>query len=51
VMQQDGLLSFQEGVLEVKPQGRLLVRNICQVFDRYNRPNDGEGEQRFSRLI
>jgi len=49
-MERDGLLSWQGGQLEVKPQGRLLVRNICQVFDRYNHPDLAESS-RFSRLI
>ncbi|MDQ7015490.1 MAG: oxygen-independent coproporphyrinogen III oxidase [Gammaproteobacteria bacterium] len=49
VMQQDGLLTLQDGFLQVESKGRLLVRNICQVFDRYNRPD--AADKRFSRLI
>lgn len=35
--------------IETTPIGRLLVRNVCMVFDRYHRPADGE--PRFSRTI
>ncbi len=34
-MMDDGLLSLTEGVIHVLPPGRLLVRNICMVFDRH----------------
>jgi oxygen-independent coproporphyrinogen-3 oxidase len=34
-MQEDGLLSIDEKMIHVQPAGRLLVRNICMVFDRY----------------
>jgi oxygen-independent coproporphyrinogen-3 oxidase len=26
---------MDEGRLEVTPRGRLFVRNVCMVFDRY----------------
>ncbi|MBF0132177.1 MAG: oxygen-independent coproporphyrinogen III oxidase [Magnetococcales bacterium] len=29
----DGLLSFTDGGLEVMPVGKLMIRNICMVFD------------------
>ncbi|MDP3671274.1 MAG: oxygen-independent coproporphyrinogen III oxidase [Telluria sp.] len=32
---QDGLLSVDKERLCVSPKGRLLIRNICMVFDRY----------------
>jgi len=32
----------------VLPAGRLMVRNICTVFDRYLRQ---QAEQRFSKMI
>jgi len=35
VMQADGLLRVQDDSIQVMPAGRLLVRNICMVFDRY----------------
>ncbi|PRC93485.1 oxygen-independent coproporphyrinogen III oxidase [Solimicrobium silvestre] len=31
----DGLLAIDDEWLSVTPKGRLLVRNICMVFDRY----------------
>ena len=48
-MQEDGLLVFDGDTLRITPAGRLLVRNICMVFDWYlrNRTND----TRFSKLI
>jgi oxygen-independent coproporphyrinogen-3 oxidase len=49
LMQADGLLSIDSEQLEVLPAGRLLVRNICMVFDYYLR-SDGGGN-RFSKVI
>jgi len=34
-LQDDGLLRMAEGEITVTPKGRLLIRNICMVFDRY----------------
>jgi oxygen-independent coproporphyrinogen-3 oxidase len=48
-MQADGLLEMEDDMLRVLPAGRLLVRNICMVFDRYLR--DGSDNSRFSRVI
>ena len=31
----DGLLTITEASLDVTPKGRLLVRNLCMVFDKY----------------
>jgi len=47
VMQKDGLLKIYPERLEVQPAGRLLVRNICMVFDRYLK----ESGTSFSRVI
>ncbi len=47
-MQTDGLLSVDGNMIRVAPQGRLLIRNICMVFDRYLRQ---PSEQRFSKVI
>lgn len=44
----DGLLTFEGDVIRILPLGRLLVRNICMVFDRHLRNNS---ERRFSRVI
>ncbi|MBL8253139.1 MAG: oxygen-independent coproporphyrinogen III oxidase, partial [Candidatus Competibacter sp.] len=47
-MQSDGLLALSETGIEVLPPGRLLIRNICMVFDRYLRE---QASTRFSRVI
>ncbi|HEX9171426.1 MAG TPA: oxygen-independent coproporphyrinogen III oxidase [Telluria sp.] len=37
----DGLLELSPASLRVTPKGRLLVRNLCMVFDKYfGTPND-----------
>jgi oxygen-independent coproporphyrinogen-3 oxidase len=48
-MQKDGLLILDPDYLRILPAGRLLVRNICMVFDRYLHGNDGN--TRFSKVI
>jgi oxygen-independent coproporphyrinogen III oxidase len=35
VLEKDGLLKIEEDWLTVSLKGRLLIRNICMVFDRY----------------
>jgi oxygen-independent coproporphyrinogen-3 oxidase len=47
-MQADGLLALNASGIQVKPAGRLLIRNICMVFDRYLRQ---QSTQRFSKVI
>ena len=47
-MQQDGLLELNNDTITVTPAGKLLIRNICMVFDAYLR---AQKEQRFSRVI
>jgi len=48
-MQEDGLLEMFPDRIEVRPLGRLLVRNIAMAFDGYLKK---EGEtKRFSRTI
>lgn len=47
-METDGLLKLVPGRIEVQPAGKLLIRNICMVFDRYLREKSG---QRFSKVI
>ncbi|MDH3980878.1 MAG: oxygen-independent coproporphyrinogen III oxidase [Gammaproteobacteria bacterium] len=49
LLQADGLLSIDSEMLQVLPAGRLLVRNICMVFDYYLHRNGG-GKQ-FSKVI
>jgi oxygen-independent coproporphyrinogen-3 oxidase len=34
-LQEDGLVTVTPDAITVTPQGRLLIRNICMVFDRY----------------
>ena len=49
VMANDGLISIDENNnIDVKPAGRLLIRNVCMVFDKYLRR---ASEQRFSKVI
>lgn len=45
---EDGLVNIHNDGLEVAPLGRLLIRNICTVFDRYL---SAMAEGRFSKLI
>ena len=47
-MQADGLLALDPAGVRVLPAGRLLIRNICMVFDRYLRE---QRQQRFSKVI
>lgn len=44
----DGLIALDEQGIQVRPAGRLLVRSLCMLFDRYL--ND-QVRQRFSRVI
>ncbi len=47
-MVEDGLIEMDVNGITVLPAGRLLIRNICMVFDRYLRE---KSQQRFSRVI
>ena len=48
-MIEDGLVEVDKEKILVTPRGRLLIRNICMVFDRYLKsPNSNT---RFSRAI
>jgi oxygen-independent coproporphyrinogen-3 oxidase len=46
-MAADGLLTIGADFIELRPLGRLMLRNVCMVFDRYlqSRP------QQFSRTV
>ncbi|WLQ15310.1 oxygen-independent coproporphyrinogen III oxidase [Hahella aquimaris] len=46
-MAQDGLITFTHDGLHVNPTGRLLIRGVCKVFDRYRT----QAQQGFSRII
>jgi len=50
VMQADGLLAVDANGIRVLPPGRLLIRNICMVFDSYLRVGSNE-KARFSKVI
>ncbi len=45
----DGLVELSENGIRITPKGRLLLRNIAMIFDRYI--NDAENDNRFSRAI
>jgi oxygen-independent coproporphyrinogen-3 oxidase len=46
-MQEDGLLTVSTDRISVLSAGRLLIRNICMVFDRYL----AQKQQQFSKVI
>ena len=48
VMQRDGLLEIGNAFIRILPPGKLLIRNICMVFDRYLRQKQ---EDRYSKVI
>jgi oxygen-independent coproporphyrinogen-3 oxidase len=47
-MQADGLLTLSAEGIHVLPAGRLLIRNICMVFDKYLAQKQ---QQQFSKVI
>lgn len=47
-MQTDGLITMDDKQITVQPAGRLLIRNVCMVFDKYLRQAKS---QRFSKVI
>jgi oxygen-independent coproporphyrinogen-3 oxidase len=47
-MAKDGLIQLSRTGIQVKPAGRLLVRSLCMLFDRYL---SSVNQQRFSRVI
>jgi len=46
-MQADGLLTIDANGITVAPVGKLLIRNICMIFDRYL----ASASHRFSKVI
>lgn len=48
-MMMDGLLATKDHTLHVLPAGRLLIRNICMVFDKHL--SNKRGKIGFSRVI
>ena len=49
IMCDDGLIEMNTQSIEVTGKGRLLIRNICMIFDRYL--NNTQTNQRFSKAI
>ena len=47
-MANDGLLQLSGPAIQVTPAGRLLIRNICMVFDKYLAQKQ---QQQFSKVI
>ncbi len=47
-MVEDGLITLTDEDIYVTAKGRLLIRNICMVFDAYLKPG---AENRFSKVI
>lgn len=48
-MEKDGLVVTRGSHIQLTPAGRLLVRNVCMIFDRYLCQR--EDKPRFSRVI
>ncbi len=48
IMQDDGLLQFDQNSITILPPGRLLIRNICMSFDAYLKDKQ---QNRFSKVI
>lgn len=48
LMQTDGLVKLETRQIIVQDAGKLMIRNICMVFDRYLREKQN---QRFSKVI
>jgi len=48
-MDTDGLIELNDNEIRVTPKGRLLIRNICMVFDRYLKKP--QKDQRYSKAI
>ncbi|MGZ5258746.1 MAG: oxygen-independent coproporphyrinogen III oxidase, partial [Burkholderiales bacterium] len=48
-LQQSGLLDIDGRWISVTPKGRMLIRSICMVFDRYLRVD--RDNQRYSKTI
>ena len=48
-LEREGLVNLEPGWITVTPRGRLLVRTIAMIFDRYL--TRGEQRERFSKVI
>jgi len=49
MLAEDGLIALRQDGIDVLPKGRLLIRNICMVFDIYLKQE--QNRQRYSRVI
>jgi oxygen-independent coproporphyrinogen III oxidase len=49
--QADGLVEVGADAIEVTPVGRMFVRNVCMVFDRYLRSRTSGATPVFSRTV
>ena len=47
----DGLVRVSDNAIEVTPTGRLFIRNVCMVFDRYLRARTSVAQPVFSRTV
>ncbi|MEJ2133089.1 MAG: coproporphyrinogen III oxidase, partial [Gammaproteobacteria bacterium] len=47
---EDGLVEIDDEGIRVTGKGRLLVRHVCLVFDRYSKPRT-DTQPRYSRII
>ena len=45
----DGLLTITDRTIQIQPNARLFVRNICMVFDEYMKKH--REAERFSKVI
>jgi oxygen-independent coproporphyrinogen-3 oxidase len=45
----DGLVELEDRWITITPRGRLLVRAVCMVFDRYLRAT--QERERYSRVV
>jgi oxygen-independent coproporphyrinogen-3 oxidase len=53
-LEQDGLLEIDDNWITVSPKGRLLIRNICMVFDRHLNERHAQSQAaplRYSKTI
>ncbi len=48
-LQKDGLISIQDNTIEVSSKGRLMLRNIAMVVDKYRKP-ETQTEKAFSKI-
>jgi oxygen-independent coproporphyrinogen-3 oxidase len=47
----DGLVQLEGGEILVTPPGKLFIRNVCMVFDRYLRARTAVAQPVFSRTV